>query len=738
VFAAPLATVEQKAKSEIMKMQARLPILPSICCLVLAAAQSVVAQANLPVYTDNLVNDFQDWSFYCTRSFVNTTAPYVHSGTYSISVTITNGSGSLYFHSPDFNTTPYTNLTFWINGGPTGGQHLQARAVINGNAATPFSLGTLSANSWQQFVIPLSTLGAGNAANFDGIWIQIASGSSTPVFYVDDIQLSAAPAPTTVNLSVDAAQVLRSADARWFGVNTAVWDASLGNLAALPLLTNAGVLTLRWPGGSQSDANYHWASDTAKNISFQSLATNLGAQVFTTVNYGSGTSNEAAGWVLWANITNHCHFKYWEIGNECYGSWEQDNNTVAHDPYTYAVRAAGYMAMMRAADPTVKIGCVAVPGDTSYANNMNHGVRNPHTGATNYGWTPVMLTTLSNLGVLPDFLIYHYYPQYTPTTPPWAFPNPSPDSDPLLLQVSTNWAGDAATLRQELTDYIGAPGSNIELCVTENNSDSSLGGRQLSSVVNSLYMVDAMSELMKTEFNSYLWWDFENGTGTGGDTDSTIYGWRPNGDEGIVTVNFGPTTTNNNPNFYGMKLMQYFVRPGDKVLQSGSSYQLLSAYGARKADGALAVLVINKDGTTNFNGQISLANYSPWTNATIYTYGMAQDNATKNGLSLALQDVAVTNTPVSGNPFTYSFPPYSMTVFVVPPAAPSLHAVSASGGSLVLQLQGQTGAPYVIQTSTDLLSWNPVSTNMLATSPMNVTNSFSPGSARFWRAYWKP
>ncbi|HXC99547.1 MAG TPA: alpha-L-arabinofuranosidase, partial [Verrucomicrobiae bacterium] len=600
-----------------MTMRTRLPLFPSLCGLILAVAQSVMAQANLPVYTDNLVNDFQDWSFSCTRNFTATNAGFVHSGTYSIGVTVTGSGGTLYLHSPDFNTSPYTNLIFWINGGTNGGQHLQARAVINGNAGPAFSLGTLAANTWQQFTIPLSTLGAANTANFDGIWIQSSSGSSQPIYYVDDMQITAAPAPAMVSLSVDASQVLRSADGRWFGVNTAVWDASLGNLAALPSMTNAGVLTLRWPGGSEADG-YNWASDLSNNKSFQNLATNLGAQVFTTVNYGSGTSNEAAGWVLWANITNHCHFKYWEVGNECYGSWEQDNNTVAHDPYTYAVRAAGYMAMMRAADPTIKIGVVAVPGDTMYENNTNHYVRNPQTGQTNNGWTPVMLTTLSNLGVLPDFLIYHYYPQYTPT--PWSFPSPSPDSDPLLLQTSTNWASDAATLRQELSNYIGAPASNIELCVTENNSDSSLGGRQLSSVVNSLYMVDAMSQLMKTEFNSYLWWDFENGTGTGGDTDATIYGWRPNGDEGIVSVNFGTqTTTNNNPNFYGMKLMQYFVRPGDKVLQSSSSYQLLSAYGARKADGALALLVINKDGTTNFNGQISLANYSPWTNATMYT-----------------------------------------------------------------------------------------------------------------------
>ena len=25
-------------------------------------------------------------------------------------------------------------------------------------------------------------------------------------------------------------------------------------------------------------------------------------------------------------------FKYWEIGNECYGTWETDSNAVPHDP----------------------------------------------------------------------------------------------------------------------------------------------------------------------------------------------------------------------------------------------------------------------------------------------------------------------------------------------------------------------------------------------------------------------
>ena len=60
----------------------------------------------------------------------------------------------------------------------------------------------------------------------------------------------------------------------------------------------------------------------------------------------------------------------------------------------------------------------------------------------------------------PDFLIHHVYPEY------------GVDSDQSLLLDSANWAGDAADLRQQITDYIGSAGTNIELICTENNSDS--------------------------------------------------------------------------------------------------------------------------------------------------------------------------------------------------------------------------------------------------------------------------
>jgi alpha-L-arabinofuranosidase len=167
-----------------------------------------------------------------------------------------------------------------------------------------------------------------------------------------------------------------------------------------------------------------------RQFHFQYIATNLGAQVFTTVNYGSGTASEAAAWVLSANKTNNCGFKYWEVGNECYGSWETDDHAIPHDPYTYATNAVAYIQQMKAAYPTVpiKVGVVVVPGEGSFSNNATHFAVNPVTGTTNYGWTPIVLSEMKKLGVLPDFLIYHFYWQYTEAG--WTYYDESPDSDP--------------------------------------------------------------------------------------------------------------------------------------------------------------------------------------------------------------------------------------------------------------------------------------------------------------------
>jgi hypothetical protein len=700
-----------------------------------------LAQAPLPLFTDRLVNGFQDWSW-GTRDFANP-AP-VHSGSASIRASL-NAWEAISLHHADFDAAVYSDLSFWAHGGAGGGQQLQVSAEFGTNMGPAYALPTLlPTNTWLQFVVPLSSLGVANASNLHRITLQLTDSGASGTFYLDDVQLNARPAPALVNLTVNAAQKIRAANARWFGVNTAVWDNDFGDNAAertqtISLLNEMGTTTLRFPGGSLSD-QYHWASNTSLtntwqwNTSFADfvrVATNIGVEVFITVNYGTGTPEEAAAWVRHANITNQYGFKYWEIGNENYGSWETDSNTWPHDPYTYAVRATNYIHQMKLADPTIEIGVVVTTGENSYSNaySLNHPAINPRTGQTNYGWTPILLAALKDFGVTPDFVVHHFYPVWT-----------GQESDPLLLQSSVNWARDAADLRQQISDYFGAGGEDIELICTENNSNSGDQGRQSTSLVNGLYYADSLGQLMKTEFNAFVWWDLRNSTDTNGLFDPTIYGWRPYGDLGMIN---GPT--NRHPTFYAAKLMTRFMQPGDFVLDASSDYLLLSAYASRRASGAVTLLVVNKDSTTNLTARIALNGFVPDAAASVLSYGIPQDEAARTNGTMLAQDIAQADFSSADTNFTFSFPPLSLTLLTFAPGPPRLVALPLTAeGEFVFQLQGQADVCYVLQSTTNLTAtgpanWVSVTTNTLPGSTHNFTNTIPAGaSCQFWRAVWQP
>ena len=743
--------------------------------LVLGAAEFGEAQS-LTIYADSLASGWSDASYGITKNYANTSP--VHSGSDSITVTITGAYGGIGFYHAPLTNSAYASISFWINGGVSGGQQLQMYGTLGAGATVQsarYQVGLVTANTWQQFIVPLSALGVGNVTNFSGFVIQDSANSTEPTFYLDDVQLVNSTSPVVVHLSANAAQIIRTTDARWFGMNVAQWDSALDSSSTVNQLTNMGVRALRFPGGSNSDdyrwaenrqteVTWHWASSLAN---FIHVATNANCAAMTTVNYGTGYTNEAAAWVAYCNAapissvalgtdsrgTNWftagywaslraatplgtddgknflrigraapLGLKYWEIGNELYGGWETDSNAVPHDPYTYAVRAQNYIALMKAVDPTIKIGAVVVTGEDAYANNTSHPATNPRTGVTHNGWTPVLLATLKSLDAMPDFLIYHNYPQ-----------NPGNENDVSLLQSTSGWGSAAANLRQQLTDYIGAPSTNIELVCTENNSVSSSPGKQTTSLVNGLYFADSFAQLAQTEFNGLFWWNFRNGGVETNNTNSSLYGWRIYGDYGVTEG------TDYYPPYYTARLMQNFIQPGDTVVGASSDYAQLTAYAARRQDGAVTLLAINKDPVNTFTGAVAVAGFTPATNATVYSYGIPQDNAAQTGIGSL--DVAKTNFVGVATNFSYKFPPYSATVLQLAPAPAKLSALplAANATQLVIQLQGQAGVPYVVQYSTNLLNWISVSTNTPPGSVLNLTNSITPMQPRqFWRVLWQP
>jgi alpha-L-arabinofuranosidase len=587
-----------------------------------------------------------------------------------------------------FNFIGVTNGSTGFTNGVNSDQAGTSATPINPDFSYPFGYyGGQTMNSLPAIGSPLidrgNSFGAttdqrGFARTLDFPQIANASGGDGTDIGAVEYGSSIPCSDCVTQVTVDASQTLRPADGRWFGANTAVWEDTFDSADSMSLLDEMGITTLRYPGGSFAD-EYHWESNYIVGSSYEGwptaftnfvqIATNLAdVNVFITVNYGTGTTNEAADWVRSANITNQCGFKYWEVGNENYFDNEVDQNTnppyQAHDPWTYAMRFCSYYTAMKAVDPTIKIGATVTPGEDYYSGGSS-SVVNPRTGLTHSGWTPVLLNTLRTNGITPDFLIHHFYPEY------------EVESDPELLQVTGNWEFDATELRQEISDYFGPGGTNIELLCTENNSESQNQGKQSTSLVNGVYLADSLGQLMQTEFSSYLWWIFEEGADTSGNFSSSLYGWRTYGDYGLAL-----NINTRYPTFYAMKLMHDFVQPGDTILDTGPGYPFLDVFAATKTNGTLSVLFINKDRTNTYSRQITLNNCSPNAAVTVRSYGMTQDNAAETNAPLAMQDIATNQMTVAGGGFTYAFPPYSMTLFTLVPTGPVLTASATASNTV--------------------------------------------------------
>jgi hypothetical protein len=657
--------------------------------------QSAAAQSDQIVYGDALANGWQDWSW--SARDLNST-DFVHGGAKSVKVTYTAGWQGFYLHHTAFDTSEFVELTFWIHGGATNGRNITVAALLNDSAQASVPLnsyiagGSVAAGTWRKVTIPLAALSADNRPNMTGFWLQDASGGSQPAFYLDDITLVARPAPSQVTINVNANNVRRTIDPRMFGVSSAIWDAAFNTPATASLLGANNTRVLRFPGGSRSD-EYHWETNRTDDgifwatdfEDFANVATSINAQAFITVNYGSGTPQEAASWVRHSNITRGLGFKYWEVGNENYGSWENDTHARPHDPFTYATLAKDFINQMKAVDPAIKVGVVVITGEDSYANYTDHPATNPRTGHAHNGWTPVLLTTLRALGVTPDFVIYHRYEQA-----------PGAESDSVLLQSASGWANDAADLRQQLNDYLGDQAPAVEIVCTENNSVYSSPGKQTTSLVNGLFYADSVGQILQTEFKALVWWIMRNAQETGNNNSASLYGWRQYGDYGMVSEQSVPY-----PTYYASKLVSRFAAGGDEVVQATSDYNLLSVYAVKRADGRLSLLVINKSRTASLNAVINLAGYAPQTNASIYSYGVGQDEAARTGTGSP--DLAQGNFSSAGASFPYTFAPYSATVLQLSPAA------CAAVAPTELLFSSRGGSGNVTVTAPGSCSWSAVS-----------------------------
>jgi hypothetical protein len=205
------------------------------------------------------------------------------------------------------------------------------------------------------------------------------------------------------------------------------------------------------------------------------------------------------------------------------------------------------------------------------------------------------------------------------------------------------------------------------------------------------------------------------------------------GREGLDLATRWTTPDGSTPTYLAMKMYRNY--DGNKstfgdtsILTMVPDPDQLAAFGAvRTRDGALTLMAINKDPLNATPLQASLANFAG--------AGVAQRwQLTSSGIIQQLAMLTVTNNLLSD-----LLPQQSITLFVVPASAPKLLInLSTASGQADLWLNGVAGVRYLTQSSTDLASWAPWSTNTLVSNSVAIPISTGNAAAVFFRAVTLP
>ncbi len=750
--------------------------------IALAAFRSE-AQSNLVIYDDALENGFQDWG-YATDNYLNTSP--VHSGSDSISVTITVGFQGIQIINPSqVDSTPYTNITFWLNGGSSGGQRLQVYGDATGanGAATAqaprVALASPTANTWTQYTVSLSSLGVANAANFTGFVIQDSSGAAEPTFYVDDIALvggsgsSSNPPPSTNAL----ASIIVNANANRHAISPLIYGVAFA--------TQAQVTDLNVPinrSGGNAETRYNWqtnAHNRAADFYFESIGDGSGAGSYadsfiSTTKAGGAQPAITIPMIGWApklgpggaKLASYSIAKYGpQTGNDA--SFFPDagngisvtNNTPItwNDPNdaNFAVNVAFQQGWVQ--HLTNKWGVSTNGGVPYYLMDNEHSIwfstqqdihpvgptmqeiysditnyagmvksQDPHAlvlGPEEWGWSGYFYSGFDQqwAGQHNDFNPAHYPDRAT---------NGGMDYMPWLLNQLHQH--DTAT-GVRLLDYFtlhcypqeGSVGGSATDSATQQLRNQTT--RQFwdtsyvdpSWINSTIYLIPRMKGWVNTYYpgtkigvTEYNWGAEPNigGATAQADLDGIF------GREGLDLATRWTTPASTTPTYLAMKMYRNY--DGNKstfgdtsVSASGPNPDNVAVFGAvRSSDGALTVMVVSKYLTGVTPVAVNVSNFNAAGTSQVWQLN-------SSNVIAHLPDTTLTN-----NTITATVPGQSVTLFVVAqqPFVTLTAGPARTDGKFQITLTGQSGQTWITQSSPDLVSWSPVSTNTLSGGSTNI------------------
>jgi len=364
------------------------------------------------------------------------------------------------------------------------------------------------------------------------------------------------------------------------------------------------------------------------------------------------------------------NIRYWEIGTQvfsngfymkdgqnndeedlhaAYGMDAKENEKTRRgnpklSPTTYGNEVVEFAKTMKAVDPSIKIGAVLLPpavkeaitkagaqfvhwnGEGSPGSNQGRsigsgawieGVGSGLGDTSQIDWNP---SVMKACGGAIDFVIIHW--QVGKYLPP-DFKRVDPAA--ILSAPYTDLPQVVSGLVELFTKYGGTNGGHIQLAV----SGISASGLEKNPLAKALFLADSTVSLIEdgaltvvgSELNDASFVDSKNGLG---------------------------------PVAYALGMIHILAGPNDPILASESSNPLLAVHSAKRADGSVRIMLINKDPLKKATAKLSLKGGTFANNGVRFDFG----NSTGCVPSKSALDV-------SSN-FSVDVPPYTISVIVIP------------------------------------------------------------------------
>jgi hypothetical protein len=442
---------------------------------------------------------------------------------------------------------------------PTSVVTIDASSIIT---KIPKSIYGENANSWMTQIITEPNL-LNNINNLHAGVIRFPGGSTSDVYFWNQSSAPPADAPSTL---IDA-NGNTVTNPYWFGKNTASWTISVDSYYSLLQQTgNNGMITV----------NYGYA------------------RYGTSSNPVASAAHLAADWVRYDNGRT----KYWEIGNECNGTWEAGyriNTANNKDGQPEIVNGALYAEHVKVFIDSMKQAASEI-GKTIYigAYILETQPQSWQT-ATDQTWNQGVFSHVNNQ---PDFYIVHSY--YTPYQ--------SNSSASLILDSASS---NTINMMTYVKANMIANGANVKpIALTEWNFNAE-GSKQKVSFISGVFGTILLGEALKNHYGETSRWDLANA-------------WQNGNDHGMFNIGDEPGVTkwNPRPSFYYLYYFQRMI--GDRLLSTNITGGIM-AYASSFTSGQKAVILVNKS-TIDQTVNVSLNNATPGARFYWYTLTGGTDN----------------------------------------------------------------------------------------------------------------